>query len=345
VEATQPSNESLTVEEAVDLLVQPEEVVEDVVENVSENSDVEEPEQDEIENEVDDIEEDVESDEEEDDEHDDDDSESEEDDTEDDEVTEDDEQEPEENLYTVKVDGEEVQVTLSELQKGYSGQKYIQKGMQENAALKKQAEEVYVSLTQQRQELQNLIQQVQTGALTPPVAPDVNQYRDDPYGWHEAQIEYNEKLLEYQQQAQAVTEQINRQAENEAALRAEYAKNEARELVKHMPELSNPEQAKAFTKTIASAAEYYGYTQEEVANIMNHRDMRVLADAAKWRELQSGDAKKIVREKTKKARKPIKAGAKKTVNKNKQRQANMQKLKRTGAIEDSLALILDPNMK
>jgi len=40
-------------------------------------------------------------------------------------------------MFTVKVDGEEREVDLEELTRGYSGQKYIQKGMAENAETKK----------------------------------------------------------------------------------------------------------------------------------------------------------------------------------------------------------------
>ena len=38
-----------------------------------------------------------------------------------------------EELYTVKVDGSEQEVTLEDLKRSYSGQAYIQKGMQETA--------------------------------------------------------------------------------------------------------------------------------------------------------------------------------------------------------------------
>jgi hypothetical protein len=42
-------------------------------------------------------------------------------------------------LYTVKVDGKEEQVSLEDLKRGYSGQKYVQKGMQEVAQIRKRS--------------------------------------------------------------------------------------------------------------------------------------------------------------------------------------------------------------
>ena len=60
------------------------------------------------------------------------------DDQEDQEATE----EPAQQLYTVKVDGKTKQVTLDELTRGYSGQAYIQQGMEQLASAKKQMQEM-----------------------------------------------------------------------------------------------------------------------------------------------------------------------------------------------------------
>ena len=46
----------------------------------------------------------------------------------------------EEPLYTVKINGEERQVNLEELTRGYSGQKYIQESMAENAKMRKETD-------------------------------------------------------------------------------------------------------------------------------------------------------------------------------------------------------------
>ena len=58
----------------------------------------------------------------------------------------------------VKIDGNEVEVTLDELRQGYSGQKYVQKGMQEAATQRKEAEQVYESLLNERKQMAQLFQ-------------------------------------------------------------------------------------------------------------------------------------------------------------------------------------------
>ena len=74
------------------------------------------------------------------------------------------EQEP---LYTVKVNGEERQVDLAELTRGYSGQKYIQEGMANVATQKKEAERIQQEATQERQALMQLMKQVQAEGVPP----------------------------------------------------------------------------------------------------------------------------------------------------------------------------------
>jgi hypothetical protein len=346
VQTTQLSNESLSIDQAAELLVQPEdqldtpeaEEIEDSQPETDESVDVDEVDDDQDDDIVEDVDDDSEeeSDAEEADEDDDEAS-----DAEDDEADDDDESDPEENLYTVKVDGEEKQVTLDELKQSFSGQQFIQKKMQENAAVKKEAESAYAALMQERQNLQQLVQSVQQGQLTPPAQPDPDKFVDDPFGWHEAQMTYQKQLNEYNVQAQAVTEQLQAQTQADMQLRAKYAQAEAQELVNKLPELKDPKQAKVFSESITKAAENLGYSAEEVSGITNHRDMMTLYYASQWLKSQSGDSKKIVAEKSRKARKPIKAGVKKTVSKGRERQKAISKLKKTGSVEDALSLILE----
>ena len=68
-----------------------------------------------------------------------------------------------EELFTVKVDGQEVKVPLEDLKRSYSGQAYIQKGMQEAASAKKEAEGVYLALLEERQKTSELLTQLQSG--------------------------------------------------------------------------------------------------------------------------------------------------------------------------------------
>lgn len=334
METTESNTGPMDIESAVDLMVQPEETTEEV-EEVAE-AELEQPEEDSYDDADDDDEdadvEDV------------DESEVEETDDEDDEdyedAEEDDESEdPTEDVHTVKVDGEEKQVTLDELKRSYSGQQYIQKGMQQAAEVKKQAEEAYYALMRERESVQTLVQQAQSGVnLIPPAEPDSAMFENDPLGYMEAKIQYDNQVKEYNANAEKFQEVLNRQSEAEQIARAEYARQEANKLVEVIPELADAGKASKFKESIMKAASHYGYSPEEVAAISSSRDFVVLRDAMRWQELQAG--KETVKKKVNKAP-PIKAGAKKVrTNGDKSRKAQ-EKLKRSGSIDDALALIVN----
>ena len=332
MEATESNTGPMDIESAVELMVQPEETTEEV-EEVAE-AEEEQPEQDSYDD-ADDDDEDAEVedvDESEVDETDDEDEEYEDADEDDESV------DPDEKYHTVKVDGEEIQVTESELKRSYSGQAFIQKGMQQAAEVRKQAEEAYYALMRERESVQQLVQQAQSGMnLIPPTEPDSSQFDSDPIGYMEAKIQYDNQVKEYNANAVKFQEVLNKQSEAEQIARAEYARQEAGKLVEAIPELADAGKASKFKESIMKAASHYGYSPEEVAAISSSRDFVVLRDAMRWQELQAG--KDTVKKKVNKAP-PIKAGAKKVRTNGDQSRKAREKLKRSGSIEDALALIV-----
>lgn len=335
MEATESNTGPMDIESAVELMVQPEETTEEVKE-VAE-AEEEQPIEDSYDD-ADDDDEDAEV-------EDVDESEVEEVDDDEDEEYEDTEEndesvDPDEKYHTVKVDGEEIQVTESELKRSYSGQQYIQKGMQQAAEVKKQAEEAYYALMRERESVQQLVQQAQSGMnLIPPVEPDSSQFESDPIGYMEAKIQYDNQVKEYNVNAMKFQEVLNRQSEAEQIARAEYARQEAGKLVELIPELADAGKASKFKENLVKVAtEAYGYTPEEIAGISSHRDFLVLRDAMKYREMMAG--KETVQKKVKKAP-PIKAGAKKVRTNGDANRKAREKLKRSGSIEDALALIVN----
>ena len=326
------ATEPMSIDQAVEAMVAPE-TPEEETELETEDAQPEEDVSDEVEEDVEDDGEEVES------ESDDDDDDEDVDDEVDD---EEDDQEPQES-YTVKVDGKETEVTLEELKRGYSGQKYVQKGMQEAAEARKQAEGVHAALMQERQNLMALMNQVQAGNLTPPKEPSRELFDSDPIGYMEAKMNYDEQIKVYQQNVAQVQQQLTQQSQAERQARAAYAQQEARKLVESVPEIADPSKAEAFLGKVHKAAERFGYTKEEIQGIVSSRDIMVLDAAAKWLDMQEG--KKVVQEKSKKARKPVKAGAKKINRKSDAVRKQRDKLRQSGSIDDALSLILNPNLK
>jgi len=338
VETTDSNTGPVSLDQAVEQMFQPEETTEA---ELTEEVEAEQPEEDLVEDteEEEDAEvEDVDPDEvnEVDDEETEEDDENEYEDAEQDDESED----PVGELHTVKVDGEDKQVTLDELKRGYSGQQYVQKGMQQAAEVKKEAENVYYALMQERQNLANLVQQVQSGQnLTPPTEPDSAMFDADPIGYMEAKIQYDNQVKQYQQNMGQVQAVMQQQSEAEQVARAEYAKQEAQRLVQVIPELADAGKAGKFKENLVrTATDVYGYTPEEIAGISSHRDFLVLRDAMKYREMMSG--KKDVQSKVQKAKPAMKPGAKRVSTKSDAARKQKDRLKKSGSIDDALALIM-----
>lgn len=244
------------------------------------------------------------------------------------------------DLYTVKVDGKEEQVSLDDLKRGYSGQKYVQKGMQEAAAMRKQVEEVYANLLNERQQISNLLQHAQSGLPQAPTAPTKEQFDSDPIGYMEAKLQYDEAKAEYDGQIAQLQQVAEQQGQAQQAAQRAYLEREMETLKTLVPEFAEPDTAaQARDRLVTMGQEIYGYDPSEIGAVMDHRAIRVLHDAIKYQELISGKQKAVTKAKPK-AKRTVKAGAKKTRSNADAERQTRQKLKKSGSIDDALSLIL-----
>lgn len=270
------------------------------------------------------------------------------DDTADDESYDQDEDEAEEaedagqqELYTVKVDGEERKVTLDDLKRSFSGQAYIQKGMQEAAEAKKEAEGVYQALLNERQQLSNLLYQAQSGQIAqPPIPPSRELFNNDPIGYMEAKLSYDEALQNYQNQQyqiQQVAEQQNYQMQ---IAQQQYLQGEMQRLAQAIPEFSNAKTASKLKEDLVQFGSKLGYSEAELSEVMDHRAILVLQKAMKYDQLVEGKSKAT--QKASNARPMVKPGTKKTgrTGAAKQRQNAQARMKKTGSIDDVAKFLL-----
>ena len=240
----------------------------------------------------------------------------------------------------VKIDGNEVEVTLDELKQGYSGQKYVQKGMQEAATQRKEAEQVYSALLNERQQVQQLFQELQQGNIAQaPTPPSRELFDSDPIGYMEEKMNFDERKVAYDNKMAQFQQLSSQNSQAEKTAKQTYLKQEMQTLQQKIPEFADSNKAgKIKERLVQVGREHYGYSAEEIGQVMDHRAIQVLHDAMKYRDIMSGKAKAVA--KTKKARPIIKAGAKRMDDSNtKVRKRQQAKLKKSGSLEDALGLI------
>ena len=329
-ESTTENQMDGTIESAVSSLLAPEEKIEETIEEENqETEEIDASAESEVEDDID-SEEDVSEDEEE---------YSESDEDNDDQIED---ASPVEPRYAVKVDGTEVEVSLEDLKQGYSGQQYVQKGMQEASAQKKEAETVYAALTNERQQIAELFQSLKEGGFAPqPVKPTKELFDADPIGYMQKNIAFEEEMGAYNQQM-AQLEQVS-QSNSVAQENAKnaYMQEQMQILQKDIPDFADSKRATVLRERLVSVgSNHYGYTNDEISMITDARAIKVLNDAMKYQDIISGKSKAKV--KTQSTKTVIKPGAKKQATPSaKIRSRQQAKLKGSGSIDDALNLILN----
>ena len=249
-------------------------------------------------------------------------------------------EEPE--LYSVKVDGQERQVTLDDLKQGYSGQKYVQQGMQDVANKRKEAEDVYEALNNERQQLAQIYQQLQNGGVAqPPSKPTKEQFEADPIGYMQENLAYEEKKAEYDKQMAQLENVSQQNSEAQQHARQAFLQEQMQILQKDIPEFSDEKTAsKLKNNLVRIGMKHYGYSNAEIEQITDARAIKVLNDARKYQDIKAGKSKAEVKTKGKKP--VVKPGAKKMATPDaKIRSRQQAKLRETGSLEDAVGLIVN----
>ena len=240
--------------------------------------------------------------------------------------------------FTVRVDGEEIEVTRDELLRGYSGQAKIQKGMREVADVRKAIESEAMTLQQQREAIFALVQDMQTrGVLQAPSAPDPALAERDPVGYVRANAKYQTELAEYMTQQRHFEQLTAQQRATQQAQEARQREEGVRKLVELIPDLGNSEKAPEVQRMIVRAGEAYGYTADEIGSVMDPRALHILYKAAQFDAMQKAKAK--VADKVAKAQPVLKSAAKPSSAPDAKRLA--ERMKRAPTEDNAVAWLLN----
>ena len=262
-----------------------------------------------------------------------------------------DEEDEEELLYAVKVDGEEQEVTLDELMKGYSRQSDYTKKTQELSEGRKAIEQLYGqynheinAVQQERQQYISALSQVIEHSVA---GLDAYQNIDWETLKNEDPIDYltkkeeqsamqNQVAYNMQQREQVVLAQKQQQAQH----REHFRLSEQHRLVEALPEWSDADTRTQLTNDMREYALNNGFTEQDLSGLIDHRYFLTLMKAQKYDALQKSDVKA---KKVKNKPKVVRAGSprgKKATDK-KQRTVKMKRLQSTGHVDDAASILED----
>ena len=250
----------------------------------------------------------------------------------------------EEELYTVKVDGEEMQVTSEELVKSYQLERAAQKRMQEAAELRKNSEAEMQALATQREKYGQALERIEAQLNSVQEQPKEywdKLYQEDPLEWAKQRDAYRDRK-ESLARVQAERERVNQEQQaQQMQQHQQYLVEQQERLLERIPEWRDEDTAMREKQAIITHAQRMGFSEQELATASDSRAIEVLRKAYLYDELMAN--KPAAQKKVKKAPKVVKSGtpkSKKQVNANRSKQA-LERLKKTGSKDAAVDLLLE----
>tara|TARA_Y100001972_G_scaffold83906_1_gene102091 strand:+ start:1505 stop:2488 length:984 start_codon:yes stop_codon:yes gene_type:complete len=240
------------------------------------------------------------------------------------------------SLHRVKVQGQELEVSLDELKSGYSRDSDYRQKTHALAEERRMLDDQKTSLSQsydgKLKELTDLIGAAESYIGQSSKEDLQKMYEEDPT--QAAKIDFQqrqqrESFNKLKQQAEVVKLQQYNQ----------YLDEQKRLAATKIPEYSDPVKGVTFKNQMKQSLSEYGFNDQEIGSLADHRFLMVLRDAMEYRNLKS---KPVTNKKVTTAPKVVKSGTPKM--EDSKRAAVKQKigrLRRSGKINDAQSAILE----
>ena len=240
------------------------------------------------------------------------------------------------SLHRVKVQGQELEVSLDELKSGYSRDSDYRQKTHALAEERRILEEQKTSLSQtydsKLKELNDLIGVANTYISQSSDVDLPKLYEEDPTAAAKVDFQMRqqrESFNKLRQQAETVkVQQYNQYLDEQKKLAAT-----------KIPEFSDPQKSTKFRTQMRETLADYGFNDQEIGSLADHRFLMVLKDAMEFKNIKS---KPVTAKKVTTAPKVVKSGTPKM--EDSRRAAVKQKigrLRRSGKINDAQSAILE----
>ena len=257
------------------------------------------------------------------------------------------------DVYTVKINGEDHEVTEDELIKGYSRQADYTKKTQELSQYRSQLDQAAqfyqteVAATQEarQQYINSLAQGVQLSLSSLQEFENIDWERlktEDKEEYLTKRDDFREAQNSVQKLKQTHAQEAEKQQAEQQHQFQNWAQTEHQKLVSILPDWGDPVKQKAIAGELREFAFTKGFAEEELAQLFDHRSILILMQAKAWED----DQKKVKTVKSKKIKnkpKVIKSGkgVQKSDSEKSKRTANMKRLRETGHHKDAVTLLED----
>jgi hypothetical protein len=256
-------------------------------------------------------------------------------DTEQSELDEDTEEQEQPQVFSVKVDGKEVEVTLDELQKGYSRTQDYTRKTQQIAEVRKQTEVELQAVRAEREQYAQLLSALES-QVQQVAQPNIDWdrlYQEDPIEW----VRQREVMRDNQEKAAAIQsekQRLNQLSQQEQAqFMQQKLQHEQEALLAAIPDWKDPKKAQAEKALLVEFGQKIGFTPDELKGVVDHRAVLMLRKAALYDQMMSkrGNIKPV----TNNGPRPAKPGAAGRVSNTTEAVRAQQRVAKTGRVDDA----------
>ena len=243
--------------------------------------------------------------------------------------------------YTVKVNGEDVNVTLDDLKNGYSRTSDYTRKSQQLAEQRKQFEQQQAQIQAERTQLAENLKAVEQFLSNPVPQPDQNLINSDPSEY----LRQKDAYEKHQQTVKAVKdEQVRLQQQQQQDLMQNYQKNleSAKvELLERIPSWKNADVATKEKQAVVTYAKRVGFSDLEMQTASDPRAIEVLRKAYLYDKLVAKN--QVAKKKVTKAPKMIKGAVPTSKNESKQRKSKQlfDRLGKSGKMKDAVEYLMN----
>ena len=237
-------------------------------------------------------------------------------------------------VYTVKVDGKEVEVTLDELQKGYSRTQDYTRKTQQIAETRKAVDAEASAIRAEREQYAQLLGALKQQLESTEAPVDMDRlYNEDPIEW----VRQREVMRDNQDRAAAIQsekQRLNQLSQQEQAqFMQQKLHHEQEALLAAIPDWKDAKKAQAEKALLVEFGQKIGFTPEELKSVVDHRAVLMLRKAALYDQMMSkrGQIKPV----TNNGPRPAKPGAAGRVSNNTEAMRAQQRLAKTGRVDDA----------
>ena len=237
-------------------------------------------------------------------------------------------------------------ISVQDLKRGFLSQQSFTRGSQENAkeretlASQKAETEQYARTLQAHRDFL-----LQASQYFVPTAPDRSMLdrsspNFDPISYSAAKADYDDRIAILTQLQQAASSDQSRMTDEQKRQQKEFREKEGQRLLEAMPELKKPEVYRKFWSDAVETMSEYGFSQEDLDGIVDHRFYAAMRDLAAYRRAR----KQLPAVKESIKSKPVLTGKRRmdaNEKTSREKQARDQQLRTTGSFDAGVRSLMD----